>query len=159
MEERRLAAAEDIRKRGTYGLAAKYGVSRMTVLRWSRAVRSGGSLARRPKTGRPPKAPQDQLIAFLRELHASRQPLSGKEMIQAILDRFGVLYNKDHLTRFVREAGIRPPRWKVRKVSGAQIQTAGRVEDRAIGPGSTQTPPVRLLGPGEIPAPAKAERT
>lgn len=126
MESRRLQAVADINA-GVRGLARKYGVSRMTVVRWRRAVKSGGDLTRRKAHGRPRKltAGQDLVVtalyvagpsAFYRGRSDDEQLrfyVEGwhldrwhrREFREAIRLTIGVEFDPDHVGRIMHRLG------------------------------------------------------
>ena len=120
MESRRLLAAQDL----TMGVsqskvARRYGVSRTTASRWSRALAGKGveGLRKRRAPGRPSRLSQEQRTQIV-EIYAAGPRAAGFEtdrwttvrLAEAIVARFGVQYDPDHVGRLMHRLGLRQRR-------------------------------------------------
>ena len=117
MEHRRLEAAEELLRGTTQArVARKFGVSRTTASRWSRAL-AGHSLERlrkRKAPGRPSRLTSSQQ-AEVTEIFALGPRALGYEtdrwstarLAHAIHARFGIRYDPDHVGRLMHRLGLR----------------------------------------------------
>ncbi len=120
MEQRRLAAAEELQRGLTQSeVARQFGVSRTTASRWRRALDGNGveGLRKRRATGRPSRLTPEQLAA-LRETYEEGPRALGLDsdrwttgrFAEAIFLRYGVRYDPDHAGRIIHRLGLRPRR-------------------------------------------------
>jgi transposase len=117
MESRRLLAAEDL-QRGLLQsqVARKFGVSRTTASRWSRALSGKGleALRKRRAPGRPNRLNPEQLRGVA-EIYRIGSRAAGFDtdrwttarFAEAIFARFGVRYDPDHAGRIMHRLGLR----------------------------------------------------
>lgn len=117
MESRRLLAAEDLQRGLSQSqVARKFGVSRTTASRWSRALSGKGveALRKRRAPGRPSRLSVEQFRAVA-EIYSSGPRAAGFEnerwttlrFAEAIFTRFGVRYDPDHVGRIMHRLGLR----------------------------------------------------
>jgi transposase len=117
MEGRRLLAAEELRRGLTQSqVARRFGVSRTTASRWFRALNGHGveGLRKRRAPGRPSRLTKDQL-AQVAELYHEGPRAAGfgsdrwttVRFAEAILARFQVKYDPDHVGRIILRLGLR----------------------------------------------------
>jgi putative transposase len=117
MEGRRLLAAQDLQRGLTQSqIARRFGVSRTTASRWFRALNGRGieSLRRRRAPGRPSRLTKEQM-AGVAELYQAGPRAAGFDadrwttvrFSEAILARFGVKYDPDHVGRIMLRMGLR----------------------------------------------------
>ncbi|MGD0497971.1 MAG: helix-turn-helix domain-containing protein [Bryobacteraceae bacterium] len=117
MESRRLLAAQDL-QRGTSQsqVARKYGVSRTTASRWSRALTGRGveALRKRRAPGRPCRLNAQQLqgaaaiyLAGAREAGFDSGRWTTMRFAEAVYQRYGVRYDPDHAGRILHRLGLR----------------------------------------------------
>ncbi|HUB31897.1 MAG TPA: helix-turn-helix domain-containing protein [Bryobacteraceae bacterium] len=122
MESRRLMAAQDLQTGLSQSkVARKYGVSRTTASRWSRALGNGvEALRKRRAPGRPSRLSTPQLQA-LKEIYDAGPRAAGFEterwttvrFAEAIQSRFGVHYDPDHVGRLLHRLGLRQRRRQI----------------------------------------------
>ena len=124
MERRRLEAAQDLQRGLSQSqVARKFGVSRTTASRWCRALNGSGveGLRKRRAPGRPSRLKPDQLQAVA-EIYQAGPRAAGfnsenwttARFAEAILARFGVRYDPDHVGRIMHRLGLRE-RMRVRR--------------------------------------------
>lgn len=124
MERRRLEAAQDLQRGLSQSqVARKFGVSRTTASRWCRALNGNGleGLRKRRAPGRPSRLKPDQLQAVA-EVYQAGPRAAGfnsdnwttARFAEAILARFGVRYDPDHVGRIMHRLGLRE-RMRVRR--------------------------------------------
>ncbi len=117
MESRRLEAAGDLQKGLSQSqVARKFGVSRTTASRWSRALNGNGieALRKRRAPGRPSRLKPDQL-RVLAEIYRAGPRAAGFDsdawttarFAEAIFARFQVRYDPDHVGRIMHRLGLR----------------------------------------------------
>ncbi len=117
MESRRLLAAQDLQGGLTQSqVSRKFSVSRTTASRWHRALSGRGveALRKRRAPGRPSRLNGEQL-AGLAEIHEAGPRAAGFDsdrwttarFAAAILARFGVRYDPDHVGRMMHRVGLR----------------------------------------------------
>jgi len=117
MENRRLQAAQDLQRGLSQSqVARKFGVSRTTASRWCRALNGNGidGLRKRRAPGRPSRLKPDQLQAVA-EIYQAGPRAAGfnsdawttARFAEAILARFGVRYDPDHVGRIMHRLGLR----------------------------------------------------
>src|SRR3954452_18160137 len=115
MESRRLLAAEDLQSGHSQSqVARKFGVSRTTASRWNRALHGKGveALRKRRAPGRPSRLNADQRTGVA-ELYQGGPRAAGfdadrwttERFAQAILMRFGIRYDPDHVGRIMHKLG------------------------------------------------------
>ena len=120
MESRRLLAAQDLQMGFSQSqVARKFGVSRTTASRWRRALDGRGveSLRKRRASGRPSRLNPEQLRSVA-ELYQAGPRDAGFDadrwttvrFAKAILTRFGVRYDPDHVGRIMHRLGLRTRR-------------------------------------------------
>jgi putative transposase len=120
MESRRLLAAQDLQTGISQSqVARKFGVSRTTASRWRRALNGRGveALRKRRASGRPNRLTPEQLrgVADLyragpREAGFEADRWTTVRFAEAILVRFGVGYDPDHVGRIMHRLGLRARR-------------------------------------------------
>ena len=120
MEGRRLLAAQDLQMGLSQSqVARKYGVSRTTASRWTRAIHGRGveSLRKRRATGRPCRLTQQQLQATAdayragpRQLGFESERWTTMRFAEAIYRVCGVRYDPDHAGRIMHRLGLRERR-------------------------------------------------
>ncbi len=121
METRRLAAARELLIGITQSqVARRYGVSRTTASRWQRSIVMKGfeGLRKRRATGRPSRLTADQVDA-IRQMYFegavahgfSRDRWTTGRLAQAIEQKFGVRYDRDHVGRLMHKFGLRERRF------------------------------------------------
>jgi len=126
MESRRLLAAQDLQRGLTQSqVARKFGVTRTTASRWYRALSGTGleGLRKRRAPGRPSRLSAEQLRA-VSELYTAGPRACGFEtdhwttsrFAEAILTRFGVRYDPDHVGRIMHRLGLRARRKNRRRI-------------------------------------------
>ena len=111
LENRRIAAAEDLRDGMRPGLVGmKHGVSRTTIARWQRTIRTGGlaKLKATYATGRPRKLTPEQLAEIPALFEAGAR--TAKQLAFEIEQRFAVRYDPDHILRLMYELKLRQPK-------------------------------------------------
>ena len=117
MESRRLLAAEDLQRGLSQSqVARKFGVSRTTASRWSRALNGKGveALRKRRAPGRPSRLSAEQ-FRTVTEIYSAGPRSAGFEsdrwttlrFAEAIFARFGVRYDPDHVGRIMHRLGLR----------------------------------------------------
>ena len=117
MESRRLLAAQDLSTGLSQShVARKYGVSRTTASRWSRALHGRGveALKKRRAPGRPCRLKGDQVPGVI-ELYQAGPLAAGFEngrwtterFAEAIFRRFAIRYDPDHVGRILHRLGLR----------------------------------------------------
>ncbi|PWU09799.1 MAG: hypothetical protein C5B51_05540 [Terriglobia bacterium] len=117
MESRRLEAAVELQNGLSQSqVARKFGVSRTTASRWCRALEGKGleALRKRRAPGRPSRLNAEQLRQ-LAELYQAGPRLAGfntdlwttSRFAEAILARFAVRYDPDHVGRIMHRLGLR----------------------------------------------------
>lgn len=117
MESRRLEAAGALQSGISQAeVARKFGVSRTTASRWSKALSGRGveSLRKRRAPGRPCRLDRAQLEQ-VRELYAAGPRKFGYDtdrwtttrLAQAIEAQFDVRYDPDHVGRIMHRLGLR----------------------------------------------------
>ena len=115
LEARRLAAAADIAMgTKTRVLLQRYGVSRMTIIRWRQAVRDGRSLARRRAPGRPRRLTGDQdailkrlwLLGPMVCIDAETDRWTQERFRWAIFRYVGESFSADHVGRIMHRLGL-----------------------------------------------------
>lgn len=117
MESRRLEAARDLlRGLPQSNVARRFGVSRTTASRWSRALNHKGldALKRRRATGRPSRLSPEQMAA-IPQLTAQGARAYGYptdrwttgRVAHLIELHFGVHYDPDHVGRLMHKLGVR----------------------------------------------------
>ena len=117
MESRRLLAAQDLQRGLSQSqVARKFGVSRTTASRWHRALSGKGmeSLRKRRAPGRPSRLNADQ-VAGVAEVYRLGPRAAGFDsdkwttarFADAILAKFGVRYDPDHVGRIMHRLGLR----------------------------------------------------
>ncbi len=120
MEYRRLQAARELANGSSQSrVARKFGVSRTTTSRWSRALDHQGveGLRKRRATGRPSRLTNEQKSEIV-SLHAEGATAFGfpddrwttARLATAIEQRFGVRYDQDHVGRLMHGLGLRKPK-------------------------------------------------
>jgi transposase len=120
MESRRLLAAQDLQNGLSQSqIARKFGVSRTTASRWHRALHGRGveSLRKRRATGRPSRLTGEQRTGVV-ELYQAGPRAAGfandrwttGRFAAAILQRFGIRYDPDHVGRIMHQLGLRARR-------------------------------------------------
>src|SRR5436305_12644081 len=126
MESRRLMAAQDLQTGLSQSQVARnFGVSRTTASRWHRALNGNGveALRKRRAPGRPSRLSTDQL-AGVTEIYNAGPRAAGFDsdrwttmrFADAILARFGVRYDPDHVGRIMHSLGLRSRKRKVVEV-------------------------------------------
>lgn len=119
LEHRRLEVAADIEAgMRTREIIGKYQVSRMTVSRWRRALGTGGlaALQSHPATGRPGRltAEQQEEIA---DLCSTTPPPSAAKVQALIQEKYGVVYDLDHVHRLLHQKfGVPMKKRRAKKV-------------------------------------------
>ena len=124
MERRRLEAAQDLQRGLSQSqVARKFGVSRTTASRWCRALNGSGleGLRKRRAPGRPSRLKPDQL-QVVAQIYQTGPRAAGFDsetwttarFAEAILARFGVRYDPDHVGRIMHRLGLRE-RMRVRR--------------------------------------------
>lgn len=83
-------------------------VSRATASRWIRAIRQGQSLKKRTAPGRPCRLMPHELEQLKAEVNGCG--ICCKGLAQLIETRFQVRYSIDHVSRIMRDLGIRNSR-------------------------------------------------
>ena len=141
MESRRLLAAQDLQTGLPQSqVARKFGVSRTTASRWSRALSGTGfeSLRKRRAPGRPSRLTADQLAditgiyrAGPRAVDLDSDHWTTAGFAQAIFVRFGVRYDPDHAGRIMHRLGLRERRFRRR---AGDVRYASRFGIPAAGP-------------------------
>jgi transposase len=117
MESRRLLAAEELQRGLSQSqVARKFGVSRTTASRWSRALNGKGveALRKRRAPGRPSRLSPEQLHVA-GDIYNSGPRAAGFEsdrwttsrFAEAIFVSFGVRYDPDHVGRIMHRLGLR----------------------------------------------------
>jgi transposase len=117
MERRRLAAARElIGGRSQASVAREFGVSRTTASRWQKALNGKGleNLRKRRATGRPSRLTPLQCAEVV-EMFAAGPRAMGIDsdrwttvrLADAIVRRFGVRYDPDHVGRLMHRLGLR----------------------------------------------------
>jgi transposase len=117
MESRRLLAAQDLQLGFRQSeVARKYGVSRTTASRWQRSLRRRGveALRKRRAPGRPCRLTTEQRDGVI-ELYKAGPRAGGFDsdrwttmrFADAILARFGIRYDPDHVGRIMHRLGLR----------------------------------------------------
>ncbi len=120
MEYRRLQAARELANGSSQSrVARKFGVSRTTTSRWSRALDHKGveGLRKRRATGRPSRLTEDQKSEIIL-IHTEGARAFGYDddrwttarLADAIEKRFGVRYDQDHVGRLMHGLGLRKPK-------------------------------------------------
>jgi len=120
MEYRRLQAARELANGSSQSrVARKFGVSRTTTSRWSRALDHKGveGLRRRRATGRPSRLTPEQKSEIV-VIHAEGAKAFGfpddrwttARLATAIETRFGIRYDQDHVGRLMHALGLRKPK-------------------------------------------------
>jgi transposase len=120
MESRRLMAAQELQTGLSQSqVARKFGVSRTTASRWNRALTGKGveALRKRRAPGRPSRLAADQL-AGVTELYQAGPRSAGFDtdrwttvrFADAILAKFGIRYDPDHVGRIMHRLGLRTRR-------------------------------------------------
>jgi transposase len=130
MERRRLEAAQDLQRGLSQSqVARKFGVSRTTASRWCRALNGNGleGLRKRRAPGRPSRLKPDQLQVVAELYHAGPRAAgfnsdswTTARFAEAILARFGVRYDPDHVGRIMHRLGLRE-RMRVRRRSDETV--------------------------------------
>jgi transposase len=98
---------------GVREVADRLGVSRVSVGKWKRAGAAGVAAKPRPP---PPRKLSPPRLARLRELLIAGPVACGfptdlwtcPRVARLILERFGVSYHPDHLSRLLRDLGFTP---------------------------------------------------
>jgi putative transposase len=116
MESRRLEAAAALKSGSSQAeVARRFGVSRTTASRWSKALSRGvDALRKRRAPGRPCRLSRTQMEQ-VRELFAEGPRRFGYDtdrwttlrLAGAIEVRFGVRYDPDHVGRIMHRLGLR----------------------------------------------------
>lgn len=110
MESRRIAAALDFAAGMRQAdVARKHGVSPMTVTRWYRRWIGGYGMERTKATGAPARLNPDQ-VAEIRALYFRVGRWTSRELAELIAERFGVVYDQDHVGRLMIKWGLRERR-------------------------------------------------
>lgn len=105
MEQRRMAAAYELRQGQTQTKVAKhFGVSRTTASRWARALAEGRDLKSHKTTGRPTKLHPVQL-AEVKRIRSAHPEWTQADIAQWIKRSFGVSYAQDHMGKLLRKLG------------------------------------------------------
>jgi len=117
MEARRLEAAGALLNGLAQStVARRFGVSRTTASRWSRALRRSGveALRRRRPTGRPCRLTAEQLASIpgllvqgARAYGFATDRWTTGRLAHLIELRFGVRYDPDHVGRLMHRLGLR----------------------------------------------------
>lgn len=126
MERRRLLAAQDLLNGVSQShVARKFGVSRTTASRWSRALGVNGvdALKKRKATGRPPRLTNEQFTG-IQEIYLQAPAALGFSanrwttalMAEAIFGRYGVRYDPDHVGRLMHRLNLVPVRPARRRI-------------------------------------------
>jgi transposase len=120
MEGRRLMAAQELQRGLSQSqVARKFGVSRTTASRWSRALDGRGieALRKRRAPGRPCRLDREQLQGVAEVFHAGPRAAgfdterwTTLRFAEAIHARFGVRYDPDHVGRILHRLGLRERR-------------------------------------------------
>ena len=120
MEYRRLQAARELANGSSQSrVARKFGVSRTTTSRWSRALDNKGveGLRKRRATGRPSRLTEQQkseiVLIYAEGARAFDFPddrWTTARLADAIEKRFGVRYDQDHVGRLMHGLGLRKPK-------------------------------------------------
>jgi transposase len=117
MENRRLQAAQELQRGISQSqVARRFGVSRTTASRWSRALTGKGveALRKRRAPGRPSRLTAAQ-VTEVAELYTAGPRVSGFDtdrwttarFAEAIFARFQVRYDPDHVGRIMHRLGLR----------------------------------------------------
>jgi transposase len=124
MEARRLRAAELLAGGMSQADVARVcGVSRTCTSRWGRQMREGVDMRMSKATGRPPKLTAEQKEE-LKTLWSCRRKWTCLEFAAVIEAYFAVKYDPDHVSRLVRELGLRGKRGYIKKDEMAEIGVA-----------------------------------
>jgi transposase len=117
MESRRLLAAQDLQRGLSQSqVARRFGVSRTTASRWNRALAGRGveALRKRRAPGRPSRLTQEQFQGLAEVYRAGARAAgfdadrwTSKRFAEAILARFHVRYDPDHVGRLMHRLGLR----------------------------------------------------
>ena len=120
MEYRRLQAARELANGSSQSrVARKFGVSRTTTSRWSRALDNQGvdGLRKRRATGRPSRLTEHQKSEIVlihaegaRAFDFPDDRWTTARLAHAIEKRFGVRYDQDHVGRLMHGLGLRKPK-------------------------------------------------
>lgn len=142
MEQRRLAAAGDLRRGMKQAdVARKYGVSEASVSRWAEALREGGpdALRMRKARGAEPKLDgiqRERLVEILkagpRAAGWSTDLWTGRRVAEVVRREFGMRYNRRYVPVLLRSLGFtwRKPRRRAREkdedAKGTWLRTTWR---------------------------------
>lgn len=118
MEARRLHAAALLAAGWkTRDVKREFGISGKTVAKWKKTIQAKGAagLAKRKAPGRHPDLTQsqrDELVGIWnrgpRAAGVEHDKWTCWALRDVILDRYGVLYHTDHVSRLIRQLGLRP---------------------------------------------------